>query len=301
MDSASWNIYQEKRSLQNLIVEIAVNNGGIVYGSYVSNNFIIDYYSDKFNSVKRGQYDYWNKMIGSETFELRTLVHDILDIMFQKKYDYKLFIKALQDKYISNEFEEGLEFYIDSELVKKEFYNLSKPIVMTAHKTQHTKTIVSIIINSKLPPVYIDINMFVCSNSGISLRKNTDIKSFDNLNDYNKMIIMPKIINGIINKKINVLLLNEKSLKEMGTLIKNNYEVINLPFITHSNYKKQCAICFENDKATIKLNNSYLCKDCMHLYTNTICIYEENNKRFIKDTNNSKIFIQWEYPIKTDK
>jgi hypothetical protein len=302
-DSVPFNVSEEKRILQDNIIKIAVDNGATVFGQCVRNMIIIDYYTELFNSKnannqQQNPHSFWTNP-DKETIQ-RMVLHDTIDLMFPNKYNFKLFLKDLQNAYIS--YEKMCDFSIDigPNNVLKETYEISIKPIRVRRKTVTISSNIDIIVNTELPDMHLDIEMFVYSKNGISLRTGTFINSFDKLGHHTRMSLCPIISNGIIQKKINVLRLNEKSLKKISYFIKEGHEIKNLPFITHGNYGQwQCVICFENNKATVKLNNCYLCKDCIHMYLNQVSIIEDDSGRYIKDTNNSKITIYYDYNINT--
>lgn len=301
MDCVSFNASEEKRTLQNTIIRVAIDNGGIIYGSCIRDKFIIEHYSSIYNSVRRHPIEFWSKTVDPNTFGLRTMLHDKIEIMFPKKYNLKLFFKCLQDEYISNYLEDEEEFWIGSNLIKNEIYTLCTPIIRVSAKKIQVSSRVDIIISTELPEIDFDIEAFVYSKGGIGIRSsNTGVFSLDNMSSLDKIKLGPSIIKGIIDNKINVLRLNNESLKKIGYFIKQNYEIQNLPFITHGKYNSiSCIVCLETNNTSVKLNNCYFCKDCMCIYFNTTCINEEYSERYIKDTNNSKIYIDWYYPMNT--
>lgn len=246
------------------VCTIALKMNGMIYGGYVRDSFIMNYFSRIFEK-NHPKIRYWDKTYSPETIG-RIIMPSDIDICFSTEEKGKMFIEALKDvEEFHKIYERDVSAGYYSPLIKNVIQVTAHMIVGSIPFVRDGVTIIlyiDVVIakNSMIGPPFNNLDMlcngFLITNHGTMYSKNTGT-IIDTYSDYERLILSSKIIQSIskfrtylcFSKDMNNVLFMRRIEKMIAK--KMNWEFINLPFNVEPFIKKDirtdetCCICKE--------------------------------------------------------
>ena len=281
----NFNINYIKKNILNSIKNIVFNWNGIIFGGFVRDHIITEYYTDIFKKKNNNNIlNIWNTNIDKETIA-RTLVPDEIDICMNNKHQSDKMIADITKTLVTEFGETNIiitnvilinnydNFYTYTDNHCNSIYRYCYDILIAKipYITEgiNINIIIDVIISDNVVPIgRLDLlcNGFFMTKYNISLLNNTGTE-LDNLGILEKKEIESKIIKDIVNFKtdycmifpritnINTLFAikyNEQACKSIENLAKHKYkwEIRNLPIVlvhpnNYNNICKNCCLCFK--------------------------------------------------------
>jgi hypothetical protein len=280
----NYNINYIKKNILNTIKQIIFNWNGVIFGGFVRDHIISEYYTEIFKKNNNNNiHNIWNTNIDRETIA-RTLISDEIDVYIKNNQQSDKMIAEIT-KTILTKFGEtnvaitkillinkrdSFYLYIENPIINIYRYCydiLIGKIPYITNGVNITITIDVIISDEIVPFGRLDFlcNGFVMTEYNICLSNNTGT-DLDNLGILEKKEIESKIMKDIVNFKADYCMkfpqitnintrfaikYNEQVCKSIENLANHKYkwEIRNLPIILvhpskYNNICKHCCICF---------------------------------------------------------
>lgn len=266
-----------KNAAYNNLKKLVFNEGGVIYGGYVRDEYISEYYKKKYNEntknlKKDPNFDkdqFWNTSFDPET-AYRTLLPQNIDISFENievthRFINKLLIHEYFNKCVTVTFLPP-PYMPQIKIIKKLKISLIIGNIPFIYKGE----IIDIFINITLPvkdgltPPFYNVDMlcnaFIMTKEGKKLSNNTGT-FIDKYSEYERNIISTKIIKDMLEFKTYLCLnpsfyakkycisYNNQCMNLIKKMHKKNFPwtILNMPFDTHIiNVSKDinCCICY---------------------------------------------------------
>jgi len=300
------NINQEKKFFISNIIKILLDYDGIIFGNYVIDEIISDYYSNLYKKKYPNSTinEFWDDLNDNET-KYRTKISNKINIVFNKKNNINKILTELETKFIISDTIKSEINYDDNLSLKINKIELTislllgKTFVYSGIKITLKLNILIINYQSSLiePPFYktkFIHNIFIKDKFGIRISKTTGT-IIDKMTDIEKIIITTNIIkNKIIKFETELIGLysnidNCYVVKKISKMIKENtsWNIINLPFIIKyiddiKDNEDMCLICqqeYQKNEKIIELSSKikYHC-NCLLQYLDIQVIKVLDNK-----------------------
>ena len=220
-----YNIEYIKYELNTKIIDIIYKYNGIIYGGFVRDYIIIEYYKSMYYKKFKNSKNYWNKQFYNETLP-RIMNSDDFNICLYNKEDADKMICELNNlinidfgminvsveyKKINNNIKSGNinALYVDNTIGLHYRYNYELKVGNIPYICKGNTIYISFNIltcnNIKFKPPFNKLdflcNAFIMTKDGISISPNTGIERLDNLNILEKKEAEYSIIKDIINFK----------------------------------------------------------------------------------------------------
>jgi hypothetical protein len=311
-NSIKYNIDYIKDVLNTKIIDIVYKYNGIIYGGFVRDYIIIEYYKSlyykKFQSLK----NYWNNQFDKDTLP-RIMNPRDFNICIYKKDDADKMICELNEL-INNDFgmiNVGIEYkninnnikngninalYIDDSIGLHYYYNYKLTIGNIPYIREGITINVSFNIitctNTKMKPPFNKLdflcNAFIMTKEGISISSNTGIERLDNLNILEKKEEEYNIIKDMVNFRTEYCIKFSNFMKNnaiFNVLNINKYACLRIERMISKPFRweiKNLPIVIQYPKNS---KNCYMCfnkikrKDCM------VLLHSNNHKISIMHKN----------------
>jgi len=227
----------------NNIIEIALNNNGIIWGSYIQNMLLNKHYSNIFYDLNLSFDNFWDVNYNIETLD-RISIDDVINIHFNNLKDFQEMLNIMQKnkiKYFTHKHSRDIRIFdiidIRIDINKTELPPYKTPLFLSHCLIMYKN---------------LDTN-----EKNIELSNNTGL-NYDYIPYKDRHIIKDNIIKDIYNKKTIYLLIEIELIFEY---IKNGWNIFNMPYTIikkGNNIKKfekiTCLFCLEelfNDKEEI--------------------------------------------------
>jgi len=267
------------------IQEIALKYNGVIYGGFVRDKIISDYYTKIYLekakvNLNTNEYDnlYWDIENDPETFN-RILVPNDIDICFYSHSDIERFIMDLNT---INDFDKILIYDMSdvatysSPIIEKVqrihvYMKIGKIPFISSGKLISLKIDVVIPVkNNTFQPPFRNLDMlcngFILTNNGISLSNNTGT-SIDSYNYFDKTMISAQIIKDMVEFKTFLCFspiyyqnINIVAAKRIQKMDKKHWSFLNMPFVSkifdNTDEPTDCCICREFFKDGDKTANT---------------------------------------------
>lgn len=249
-----------------LIIErLALENNGILWGSYVTAKCLHSYYSNIYYNEDLPIENYWDSSFHPETKD-RLLYNNNINIAFSRVNSYKKFWDKCENNNITIEYNDNYKLSI------LEYPELEITIVLMTE--------------GGLMPPFNEI-LFLCDGF-IMCKKNENIQikysrntgtPLDNLSDKKFKIVEDNIFKELYQKKTMICNINTCEITKIYELVNNGWKISNLPYsIITSNYN--ISECIELSK--FSNNNCFICLENLFLNDITVeelaIIYKDINK-----------------------
>lgn len=276
-----------KRAAFQKIKHIALSNGGIIFGGFVRDEYISEYYSAKFKKDAENQEKYWDCNYSPET-KARLLMPSDMDVSFDDSVNANKFIEILKE---TNEFD---YVYVSEEIEDSHYYGrLIKSVrkaridlVIGAVPFVYEGTPVTIEVDIVLPikkniePPFMNLDMlcngFIIKSDGQKMFSRHTGTIIDHYSDYERTMVVAQILKDMkdfktvlcfTTKKYNKMFNNIVAFKRIEKMQKKalSWSFINLPFKTETfddkNEISDCCICTKDFKNGDKIAYTSCQKD----------------------------------------
>ena len=324
-------ILKVKRAAFNHIKNLALNNNAIIYGGFVRDEIISEYYTEKFNKEYEGVSEiyYWDKNISRDTLP-RLLIPNDIDMCFYNDNEAKQFIEVIkQDEHFSN--------VIISNNIANKYYSSAIKTVTTLYVyvcmgkipfySQGTNIILQvdiIIPNVQSCPPFGNIDMlcnaFIITKADGKKFSNNTGTEIDNYTYYEKAKIISEILNNLIEFKTHLCFVGDiyKQNSDIANIISMRrilklhnkqfkWTFLNLPFSTLVEDKldeiSECIICAQefNKGDHIAINNNALSNNSCKMHYNCLMKYLHHQKvSFNRQNHNTNITYKFKCPYRND-
>lgn len=298
------NLRKEYRIGSDLLCDLALSCKGTVYGGYVRDKIIEEYYTKLYfnNSEDKKilednywepEYDICNKK--------RILLPKDIDIHFIFESDYDNFIKKVVKKF------DMITLYLDT--VNKKSSTLTKKVRVMYEVGKKLsedgdclffELDVKITNKSEAPFNSLDFytnSLLMKKNKGnINVSKNTGI--INDCHGHFNYVILNDIINMLYRGETKLVkkITNETDAKKIliktVEMIYDDWKISNFDkIIKCENCEENCVICLENNPNLRIMNCSYVHDICLKKHIKSTMIHKENNSFYIMGPQREKINI----------
>ncbi len=301
----------------DIITKAIHKHKGIIYGRFVTelirrNHFTDLYYKkcrkfkkdkDKDQNQNQDQITltsdkFWDPNIDEETID-RLLTSSMINIAFEDINDTKLFLQSLKnDKF--HQIEENKTGSHSS------VYKVTKSIRILGKRFSFAVNL-NIFTNIGEPPynnLFFNTLGLVIDSKSMRLSNSTGTY-LDDLNSLEKIRELNIIIENIIEKKTLICAEQHENtlLIRMSQMIKDGYDIINIPFLKFGQYNDSCTICTSTG-STVKIIECYFCRECAATYIETKTIITEEifdedgfpeKKTYIECPYRQKCYLKFKY------
>lgn len=263
----------------NKIQEIGLNCNGTIFGGYVRDLFIAEYYTDMFKKENYDENKFWNNKY-CKKYNARMIVSNDMDICFNSKEDSQEFVNKIHQvpEFSSVVVEYNNNNYNNSNIRFAKKLKISVIIGAIPFYSKGIECVLNVDMvvqheHFKMEPPFMSLD-FLCN--GFILSKNSP-KTFsrhtgtaiDNYSDYDRTMAIAFILQDLVNFKTKICLspnvldddiyFNNNILRRIlkMTYRKFPWSFTNLPFHTgkitnfSTDYSNDtCCICMENFKNT---------------------------------------------------
>lgn len=299
------NLRKEYRIGMDIICDLVLKNKGIVYGGYVRDKILQEYYTELFfNSSKNKKIlknNYWEPNFHKDTKQ-RVIVPKDIDVHFKELHDYEYFYEDLCKKFdiVTTTIDNFVIYKKNRKILVKKInvmYEIGKKLSEDGDCLFFQ---IDVRIIDKLEPPFDCLDFYTNSiiidgKNNYRLSKNTGIlMNHNNHFNYIKLYEIIKMIHEnktILTKKIN----NDSEVKiiilKIIDMINNYWIIENFDQIVKCKNKNEnnCIICLENNPHLQIKNCSYVHEYCFRKYLEVTGVHKENGSYFIMGPQREKI------------
>jgi hypothetical protein len=263
-----------KRKAFDRLKTVGFQHNGTIFGGFVRDEYIAEFYTNKYNRLHENRSKYWDPKHSPET-KARLLIPKDMDISFRQQQDADDFIGSISE---IDEF----KIYVTDRLHDTNKYNAMQSVLFSIkeitiymrighipfiEKGRSVKISVDVVVpnNSFLQPPFNNLDMLcngfiLTEHGGKQFSRNTGT-IFDHYNDYERAVVVPQILKDMIEFKTyicmttsvkNKRLINVISLNRIQKMLKKQipWTMLNMPFKNEvytavEGKHEDCSICFD--------------------------------------------------------